>query len=219
MNVACAATGEDGLQVRVGDRCAPCRRSVDRPMPSVLSLFRVVRADEELQEVDRLGRRVLADRDAVAAADAVGRGAGAAGHGREREPAELVAEALLVGAVGPSGPPAPTGPSAPWRPCRCRPRRPRCCRSRSRSPAWYGSSALSARTCVTGLRAGVGVPVAGLDHLAEGVAAADRGATRYVHRCMRRPLVLAGDRERGDAGGLELRRRRQGSRPRWPAGR
>ena len=44
-----------------------------------VELVLVVDAHEELQEVDRLGRRVLADRDAVAATDAVGGGAGAAG--------------------------------------------------------------------------------------------------------------------------------------------
>ena len=72
---------------------------VDRPTLSVFELVLVVLVHEELQEVDRLGRRVLADGEAVAAADAVGRGAGAAGDGREREPAELVAETLLVGAL------------------------------------------------------------------------------------------------------------------------
>ena len=47
----------------------------------------------------RLGRRVLADGDAVAAADAVGGRAGAAGDRREGEPAEVVAEALLADAL------------------------------------------------------------------------------------------------------------------------
>ena len=99
-------------------------------MPSVLSLSLVVDAHEELEEVDGLRRRVLADRDAVAAADAVGGRARSAGDGREGEPAELVAEALLVGALVLLDRRAPTGPSAPWRPCRCRRPLPRRCRSR-----------------------------------------------------------------------------------------
>ena len=52
-----------------------------------------------MQEVDRLGRRVLADGEAVAAADAVERIARRAGHGREREPAEALAHGAGVARV------------------------------------------------------------------------------------------------------------------------
>ena len=56
---------------------------------------------------------------------------------------------------------------------------------------------------VAGLRAGVGVPVAALDHLLEGVTAADAEdeVRPQVHG---RPHVLAGDGERNDPGRLEL---------------
>src|SRR4029079_11509953 len=92
------ATVEDGLEVRVGHGgLGPDgRREAD---PVGVQLRPHVDPVERLQEVDRLGRRVLAARDAVAAADAVGRGPGATGDGREGEPAEAVAEALLADAL------------------------------------------------------------------------------------------------------------------------
>ena len=164
---------------------------VERPTPSVLSLSWFSLLHEELQEVDRLGRRVLADGDAVAAADAVGRGAGATGHGREREPAELVAKTLLADAL-----------------VLLDRRRPLAHQLHGGlAVADRGRLAVVVRAGVAllvriegverqdrlaGLDAGVGVPVAGLDHLAERVAAAvaehagtSRGASTATCPCPR----------------------------------
>ena len=58
---------------------------------------------EELQEVDRLGRRGLGDEEGVDAAERVGRLALAAGDGRERHDADVVLRQALA-AGGASGP-------------------------------------------------------------------------------------------------------------------
>ena len=69
----------------------------------------VVDVGDELEEVDRLGRGVLADREAVAAAERVGAAAGAAVDAREREPAELERQ---IAAVSP--PAVLNSPGAHW---------------------------------------------------------------------------------------------------------
>src|SRR6478752_5024022 len=73
-----AARVEDGLEVRVahGALGADGRGQADA---IGVELRPVLDAVEEFQEVERLGRRVLADGDAIAATDAVGRCTGAAG--------------------------------------------------------------------------------------------------------------------------------------------
>src|SRR5262245_58244589 len=94
-----AARIEHGLHVRVRDRALGALGDrQDRAGRAALVGDR--RADEELHEVDGLRRRVLADGEAVAAAELLALLSGAALDLREREPAEVVAEALLVLRVG-----------------------------------------------------------------------------------------------------------------------
>ena len=140
----------DHLDVRVLDRVLrrPCGRQ-HRAGRRRLALVGGV--EQELQEVHRGRRGVLADREAVAAAERVGRLALAAVDRREREEAELVAEALLARRGGAPAPTAPTGPSAPWPPCRCprrRPARPACRTRRRGSPSGTAArSTSSLRRC------------------------------------------------------------------------
>ena len=172
---------------------------------------------EELEEVDRLRRRVDADGDAVAAADAVGGCAGPAFDAREGEPAEIPGDGLLVGALRLH-----------------RARRPLALSSMAASlPPWRQPSRLGVpvgrlvarlvRLRVyelldlrASLGAGVGVPVTALDHLGQGVAAttAEHEVGPQVHR---RPLVLCRRSRAARCPRPAASRRQRGTPPTSPA--
>ena len=174
----------------------------ERAVSRSVQLVGVVDAAEELEEVDGLGRRVLADRDAVAAADAVRRGALATINHREGEPTQVGADTLLAGAVihlDAGGPLAHDFHG-------------RLGVAHSRGLVVVGGALVAGLVGVqsveldnlsAGRRAGVRVPVAGGDHRPEVLAATDAEdeVRPEVHGW---PLVLARDRERNNAGGLEL---------------
>src|SRR5215204_2340306 len=90
-----AARVENGLHVRVLDRALGALGD-RQDGPALAALVRDLGADEVLDEVDSLRRRVLTDREAVAAAELLALLADAALHLREREPAEVLAQSLLV---------------------------------------------------------------------------------------------------------------------------
>jgi hypothetical protein len=102
-----AAGGDDGLKLWIDNGRLGADRRRDRDVVLSERLL-VVDAYKEVQEVDRLGRRVLADRDSVRAADRIGCVAGPTVNGREWEPSESVADAVLARAVG------LLGSGSPW---------------------------------------------------------------------------------------------------------
>ncbi len=127
-------TFEHRQHVRVGDGVGG--GGVDRQAAVLGPGLLVVLVGDELEERHRLRRSVLADREAVAATEHVGRRPGAAVDRREREPAELERHLVLrcrrrpgcgthPAPIGPSGPsPRPGWPSCPTR-RRVRPNRRR----------------------------------------------------------------------------------------------
>ena len=173
-----------------------------RMAPLAPPLFAISMLVRELHEVDRLGRRVLADREAVAAAELLVGRAGAAVDGREREPAHLRRLVLGVGREGGGRPLA----HQVHRRAAVAHRRGLAAGAVPRG----GQEALLERLHVdqplellAGLDEALAVEravLAGLLHrVRTGDAQRQVGPPEHAG-----PLVLLAERDRGDAGGLEL---------------